>query len=458
MRVCGIICEYNPFHNGHAYQIRRVREQTGCDFVVCVMSGHFTQRGEPALLSKWARAEMALACGADAVFELPALFAVRDAERFARGGVDLLDALGVVTDLGFGSESGDIDALRQWAEADENTALVKAGLSKGWTLARARANAVVFSAADGYVGQSVQEHDNPDQPARHSSITSDSVLPSLPSAPNDMLATESTRSAEHKNPDQPPRHPSITNESVWIPITSAPNDILAVEYIRAIQKRRSNMNPVAVLRHGSAHHDSTIHTFASATGIRQALQRGENVQRAMPQAAFAILSAAMARGEAQKPGGLDSALFYLLRTMTKDRLATIADVSEGLENRILKMAQRTSSKDTLLSAVKCKRYTWTRLSRILTQAMLGISKELAASHPSPAYARLLAFRKEARPLLSAIEKNSGIPVIVRAAKAPAYIRAALSIDFAAGDIWSLGLIEPSLRYGGRDLQSGVVIR
>ena len=384
MRVCGIICEYDPFHNGHAYHIRRVREQTDCDYAVCAMSGHFTQRGQPALLSKWARAEMALSCGADAVFELPALFAVRDAERFARGGVDLLDSLGVVTDLGFGSESGELGALYQKAIVPENPTLVKAGLLRGETLARARAGA----------------SDTP---------------------------------------------------------TGVPNDILAVEYIRAIQKSGSKMKPVAVLRRGGAYHDPSLHALASATGIRKALQNGADVQSAMPDAAYRVLSAAISRGEAQKPDGLDAALFYLLRTMTKERLAAVADVSEGLENRILKMARLTASREALLEAVKCKRYTWSRLSRILAQALLGISKDVAAKNPEPAYARLLGFRKDAGPLLSAIRKSCRIPMITRAAKAPEECKKILSIDSMAGDIWSLGLVNPSLRYGGRDLRTIPVI-
>ena len=402
MRVCGIICEYDPFHNGHAYHMQYVRHQTRCDYIVCAMSGHFTQRGRPALLSKWARAEMALACGADAVFELPTIFAVRDAERFARGGVDLLDSLGVVTDLGFGSESGEMDALTRQATAQENSALVKAGLQRGETLARARAEAGKVS--------------------------------DLPSDIQKLKISSVTSLGQ-----------------------GAPNDILAVEYLRAIQKSGSAMNPVAVLRRGGAYHDPAFHALASATGIRNALQNGMDVQSAMPAAAWRVLSAAISRGEAQKPDGLDAALLYLLRTMTKEQLADIADVSEGLENRILKMARRTASRESLLEAVKCKRYTWARLSRILTQALLGISKDVVARNPAPAYARLLGFREDARPLLSAIRKNCKVPVVTRAAKAPDACGEMLSLDIAAGDIWSLGLLNPELRHGGRDLQTAPVI-
>ena len=119
MRIAGIIAEYNPFHNGHALHIRRTREATGCDYVVACMAGHFTQRGEPALWSKWARARMALASGVDAVFELPALWAVRPADAFARGGVAVLGGLGCDV-LSFGSETADLALLRRLAALRAN--------------------------------------------------------------------------------------------------------------------------------------------------------------------------------------------------------------------------------------------------------------------------------------------------------------------------------------------------
>ena len=129
-RLLGVICEFDPFHNGHARLLRLLRAQTGCDGVVCAMSGSFTQRGEAAIVSKWARAEMALRCGADLVFELPALFAVRDAAHFAQGGVQLLSALGVEW-LGFGSETGELAPLLAAAWAGIDADALRAGLARG---------------------------------------------------------------------------------------------------------------------------------------------------------------------------------------------------------------------------------------------------------------------------------------------------------------------------------------
>lgn len=384
LRVCGVICEYNPFHNGHAYHLRRMREVTGADYVVCAMSGHFTQRGEAAIASKWVRAEMALRCGADAVFELPALFAVRDAQRFARGGVALLSGLGVVTHLGFGSETGDLDTLLTMAKVEGDLLTIREGLSQGMTLARARGEALGLSG-------------------------------------------------------------------------DAPNDALAIEYLRALSALDSPMQPVTIQREGSGYHDDALGPMASATAIRAALTRGEDVFGAMPAPAYALLSRVLAAGAVQQSDGLDAPLLALLRTMPPEALAQIADVGEGLENRLSRLAQEATDRESLIRHAKCKRYTWARLSRIATQALLGITKPLAAAHPLPSYARLLGFREDARPLMAAIRAQATLPVVTRAAKYRTAADPALVLDIRAGDLWALGLENPSHRVGHLDYTQPVVI-
>lgn len=384
MRVCGIICEYDPFHNGHAHLLRTLRAQTGCDWVVCAMSGHFTQRGNPAILSKWARAEMALRGGADAVFELPTLFAVRDAERFARGGVGLLASLGVVTHLGFGSESGDLDALRLSAKVEGELSAIREGLAQGMTLARARGEALGMHAG-------------------------------------------------------------------------RPNDVLAIEYLRALEALRCDIEPVTIRREGAGYHDKAMGALASATAIRAAIRRGEDVYEAMPPAAYALLRRLLRAEAYQAADGLDTALLAMLRTMPPVALAQIADVGEGLENRLLSAAQTAPSRTALLDAVKCKRYTWSRLSRIATQAMLGMTKRLAAAYPAPTYARLLGFRRSAQPLLAEIRGCAQIPIVTRAAKHRLQGDEAFALDLRAGDLWPLGLCGQPLRGGGMDLTQNVVI-
>lgn len=223
MRIAGIIAEYNPFHNGHAWHIARTRE-AGCDAVIVCMDGHFTQRGEPAVLSKWDRARMALSCGADVVFELPTLFAVRTADAFARGGVDILSGLGVDV-LSFGSEIADMDLLQTIAalrgdEPEGVSAAIARKLEAGMSHARAWGEAV-----GEYLG-----------------------------VPAETL--------------------------------NRPNAVLAVEYLRALKDSVSPVRPLAIPRQGD-YHDEALGAFASASAIRAAFARGEGAGAlaAIPEAA-----------------------------------------------------------------------------------------------------------------------------------------------------------------------------
>ena len=229
MKIAGIIAEYNPFHSGHAHHIRETRRLSGCDFVVACMAGSFTQRGEAACLDKWSRARAALLCGADAVFELPALWAVRPADAFARGGVAILSGLGCDV-LSFGSESSDMALIQKLAELGEAepaevSAAIQAGLAAGKSHARARGEAL----------------------AEHLGVS-----------------------------------PELLN---------APNLILAAEYVRAIRELKSNTAPLAVPRVGD-YHGETLHEFASASAIRAALERGERdaALGCVPEAAREILA------------------------------------------------------------------------------------------------------------------------------------------------------------------------
>lgn len=378
LRIGGVICEYDPFHNGHAHHLDAFRKRIAADFIICVMSGHFTQRGHASLLSKWARAEMALLCGADAVFELPAMFAVRDAERFARGGVSLLSSLGA-THIGFGSESADLEALMAAATSGEDAESIRQGLQGGQTLARARG------------------------------------------------------------------------------MTSFPNDILGIEYLRAIQYLASPLMPVCIRREGSGYHDGVLSDLPSATAVRRALREGREVRRGMPEAAYGVLKRCQEAGAYQLVDGLDTALLSMLRIADVEVLREIADVGEGLENRIKRAAQEAWDRESLMRIIKCKRYTSTRISRVLTQALLGITKQLATDHPHPGYARLLGFRRDAMPLLSALHSRAQVPMVTRVARFRSEGGAPFAVDMRAGDLWSLGLLEGSARVGSMDMTQPVVV-
>jgi len=340
IKIAGIIAEYNPFHNGHAHHIRRTREESGCDYVIVCMSGSFTQRGEAACLDKWSRAEMALNCGADAVFDLPAPFAVATADVFARGGVEILGGLGCDY-LSFGSETADMELLQRLAQLREEepealSAAIQQGLSEGKAHARARGEAV-------------------------------SALLGIP--------------AETLN---------------------SPNMILAAEYIRAIH---TGMQPVAIPRIGG-YHDPALGHFASASAIREAVSRGDisAARESVPEPCRENLGRI-----SMHP--MDDLLLHRLRSMTEAELAALPGIGEGLEKRVLKCAREAATREELLSLLKCKRYTYARLSRLCAHAMLGITAAFMQKHPLPDYARLIGMRADALPLMAELKKRAALPIV-----------------------------------------------
>ena len=377
MTIAGIIAEYDPFHRGHAWHVSETRRITGCDWVVACMAGHFTQRGEPALWSKWARARMALASGVDAVFELPALWAVRPADAFARGGVAVLGGLGCDV-LSFGSETADLALLRRLAalranEPAELSRSIREKLDGGLSHARARGEAVA-----------------------------------------ELLG--------------------LAPETV-----NRPNLILAAEYLRAIEAGGYAMTPVAVKRVGDYHDDEAVGPFASATAIRGAFLRGdaEAALKAMP---------VPVRPDALHP--MDDLLLHVLRGMRADQLAALPDVSEGLEHRLHDACRLASTREGLLDALKCKRYTRARLSRTLTHALLGMDRVFTDAHPAPTWARLLGVRAGAELLLKELSQRAALPVVTRAAELrgdPVF-----ELECRATDTWALLHDAPELRVMGRE--------
>lgn len=394
MRVCAVICEYNPFHNGHARHLALAREKSGADFMLCLMSGALTQRGAFARHDKWLRARMALLGGADLVLELPCRFACAPAPDFASGGVALLRALGVVTHLSFGCEAQSLDILFAARDAlrDESPAfqsMLKDALDRGLPYPRARA-----------------------------------------------LAAESASGL-----------PGLAEQ------IALPNTALALEYLQALP---DDISAVPILREGCGYHDSSPSPLASATGVRAALTMGD-VQTASAAVPFPqeLLSSEQ-RGEFHPEDALTQALFYRLRTMDAASLREIVGMDEGLEYRFLRAAQTAASREELIAAIKSKRYTHARLSRLCAHILLGVSRDFAAAHRTPTYARVLGFRKDAAPLLRAIKAHASIPLVTKAA---AFDRAdpLFSLDVRAQDLWSLGVSNPALRACGRDFTTSPII-
>lgn len=394
MQAVGVICEYNPFHRGHALHLSRARALSGADYTICVMSGSVTQRGTFARHDKWSRARMALEHGADLVIELPARFACSSAQEFAKGGVTLLSALGVCTHLSFGCEKEALPLLPAALDAfDENNPVfmntLRAGLDQGLPYPKARALAA--QAACGI----------------------------------DDLAE----------------------------LIAKPNAALALEYLRALPE---GITPVPVVREGAGYHDETLCALSSATAIRRALGEGrlEEALCAVPQAG--LLEACEKNGGVHDEEALTQTILYLLRVSSPEALERIYGMDEGLEYRFIAAARTAKTREELLASIKTKRYTHARLSRAAANVLLGVTKEFAAQHTSPTYARILGFKKEAAPLLRVVKENASIPLITKAANFdPA--EPLFALDVRAQDLWSLGCKNPALRNAGRDFTTSPVI-
>lgn len=380
--VVGIICEYDPFHRGHARQFHLVREKLTGARIVCVMSGPFTQRGMPALYSPAFRAHAALRAGADLVLELPCLFALREAENFALGGVSVLHDLGFVTHLSFGCENDDLSLLQKAAEQLETpcaafTSALKEALASGQSFAAAQGNALCASLRRAY-----------------------------------------------------------DDASLMSAFFSAPNNILAISYLRALLRLKSPIQPLPVLRKGSYHtSDLAAPGYPSATAVRKALLTGDFA------AAEAACGYPFPAAPLCRPDALDQALLFTLRQMSPSALALLPDCTEGLENRLHAACREAASREELLENLKTKRYTYARLQRLLSHALLGVTAGMQAKTPLPTYARLLGFRQESADLLSLLTQ-SRLPLISKAAQGPAS-DAAYRLDIRAYDLWALGAAMPA---------------
>ena len=366
MRVNGIIAEYNPFHNGHKYQMEESRRITGADYTIVAISGNFVQRGAPALLDKFSRAEMALRCGADLVMEIPSIYAASSAEYFATGGVSLLNQLNVVTHLCFGSESGDIGILRQIAsilreEPEEFSRLMKANLRQGLSYPIARSNALMQYC------------------------------------------------------------PSLAYSSK---VFSTPNNILGIEYIKSIQRQKSSMEPVTVRRLGADYHDPAPHMeCCSALAIRQSLldkKEVDDLQAYIPESTGLILSDRIRDKRLVCSNDFSTALYYKLLSEKEYGYEKYLDVSQALSDRICNNLDKYISFDSFCDLLKTKEMTYTRISRCLLHILLNITKEdmsFCSEMEYTPYARVLGFRRSATPLLSAIKERSEIPLITKVADA-----------------------------------------
>lgn len=373
MKVAGIIAEYNPFHNGHAYHIEEVRKKTGGDYVIVIMSGSFVQRGGPAIVDKYTRTKMALLGGADLVIELPVVAATASAETFARCGVSILNSIGVVTHLGFGCETDDLELLHALAnlfveEPTEYQELLSSYLKEGISYPAARAKA-----AGAYFPKSF-----------------------------DIETT-------------------LNN----------PNNILAIEYLKALKQTGSAIKPCPILRQGNHYHDESITgNISSATAVRKKMYEIEEYhygkvycpladffQKHIPSACTDTLIEYLKLYPPITEDDFSRLLQYKL-CLEQNDFRDYIDIKNDLANRILNLQENYVSFSHFIDEIKTKNMTYTGVSRALLHILLNIKKsdmnDLAASNYAP-YIRILGFRKSSSPLLNEL-KNSSIPVMTQLAK------------------------------------------
>lgn len=333
MKNFGVICEYNPFHNGHARQLSAIH-QAGT--AVCLMSGSYVQRGEPAVLDKYARAKAAILCGADLVLELPVTYSLRSAEGFAAGGVELLNGLGCIDGLCFGSEGGKAETLMETAKillTEELRLALKNALVQGVSFPKARE--LALEAVGGQSG-----------------------------------------------------------------VLKNPNDILAVEYCKAILRQNASLKPLVLKREGS-YHESCARENPSATVLRGR----EDWEGFVPEAAMEVFKTA--QRYSLKAG--ERAWLARLRAMTEEEFSQLPFGTEGLWRKVMGAVRSQAALEDIVSAVKSKRYTRTRIMRMLLCAYLGITEQWLAA-PAP-YVRVLAMNEIGQKILHQAKKTSGLVLL-----------------------------------------------
>lgn len=356
-KILGIITEYNPFHNGHLYHLKESKKQTNCQYSICVMSGNFTQRGSTSIIDKWSKAKMAIQNGVDLVIELPTLYAISSAENFAYGAIKVLDSLNIVTDISFGTESNNINLLDNIShllltEPEEFKALLNEELGKGVSFPKAREIAC-------------------------------------------------TKYLQKNSPE---------NISLYNNILSSPNNILGIEYLKALKKLNSKITPHIINRIESDHNSIDIkNNIVSSSAIRNIISKNQNLgilKNLMPENSYNIFMENFKSGHIVPDiSGFEKEIIYSLRQMSTQDISKLADVKEGLEYKIKDAANSCNNLDTFFDIVKSKRFTHTRLQRILLYSLLNITKEdMLLSKKITPYIHVLGLNSNGRNLLSQILK------------------------------------------------------
>ncbi len=375
----GIVAEFNPFHNGHKYLIDSIKNN-GENTVTVVMSESFVQRGECACVSPYSRTKMALQCGADLVLSLPVAYATASAERFALGGLSVLGGLGCVDALAFGCECANAENLKKCAKI-----LVSDELS---------------GALDKYLNEGV----------------------SFPVARQKAVEEESSKEIAE--------------------ILSTPNNILGVEYIKAINKLGLNMEINPITRKGVDHDSKTVNeNICSASALREMLENKDDFISFLPEEAKNILTEEINNQKAPASlNKLEIAILYKLRSMSVEDFKELPDVSEGLEYRLFDAVKKSSYLEEILEKVKTKRYTHSRIRRIIICAFLGIKKgDVLAPVP---FIRVLGFNENGAKILKKAKETATLPIVTKSSEINALgenAKRAFELECFARDMLSLAL-------------------
>ncbi|OZT13275.1 hypothetical protein CHN50_05645 [Priestia aryabhattai] len=385
MQAVGIIVEYNPFHNGHYYHLQKAKEQTNADCVIAVMSGHFLQRGEPALVSKWARTKMALKAGADLVIELPYAFSTQQADTFANGAIAILEHL-KASYVCFGSEHGNTQSFLEFSKL-------------------------------------LREHEH-------------SIAEHTKNYLKDGNSYPKALSLAMNN---------ITNEQIELNMDQ-PNNILGVSYVKAIEKQHASIKPHTITRIQSHYHDKTLSEteITSATSIRHALFQDiidvKDLSRHMPTHVIQELKDYQTRTGFLHNWELYFAfLKYQLMTHSPKSLQSIYEIEEGIEHRLLNAIKDSLSFEDFLSKVKTKRYTRTRLQRMCVHILTNTQKSDMNKSPLINYLRLLGMSQTGRQYIKHVKKDMSVPIVSTVSQCK---HTDLLLDIKATNIYSSPLKEP----------------
>ena len=420
MSNTALITEYNPFHNGHLYHLKKSKEITDSENIIVIMNGNFSQRAEAALINKWSRSKQALSCGADLVIELPLAFGIRSAEYFAHFSVKTLQESKIVDTIVFGSESGDIELLKAIAAAFNNEndffkAKLLDYLNNGHNYPTARRRALMDSAH---------------------------LYPEL----NKYQPKELKKTLEN------------------------PNNILGIEYLKALDKLNSAITAKTIKRIGPAYYSNQIQkSIGSASLIREIIQSGKKGQallkcrKLMPKKSWEILKADIKQGlfiPDKEMNMLYLKIIDKIRRLNAAQLKEFAGIENGLENRILDSALKSGRAADFIKKIKSKNYTESRIKRKLLQIYFDLNEEKLEiiTQSAPQYIRVLGLKKSKEHLLSELQEKSNLKLVINPAEiireknlnSNDPLELSLSYDILASDLYSLHYQNSELRRSGRD--------